>query len=173
LKLDDVACMSVSELRKTLRKLRDQLATKEKVADDNQKFIQELQERLEEKKKAPPEEAAPPPKSPVALAEDALKDDVDKVRVALMGVQASIQGLGKTYFEATDGTEDGQFELTKAYAIRRIFRAVRDLGERVGVLVDSRTLGDEDDLPDPDVPFDDDVAEIIAEFNREGNDDDK
>ncbi|MDR2924432.1 MAG: hypothetical protein LBU76_00465 [Azoarcus sp.] len=54
--LDDVACMGVRELRRAVRELRGKVDAKDKVAQNNQKTINDLQERLVAREEAAPED---------------------------------------------------------------------------------------------------------------------
>ncbi|MDR1351470.1 MAG: hypothetical protein LBJ59_11990 [Zoogloeaceae bacterium] len=60
LKLDDVACMGVRELRKALRELREKAGTKDRVLAEKNRAIDQLQERLAERDAPDPDMVADP-----------------------------------------------------------------------------------------------------------------
>jgi hypothetical protein len=85
LKLDDVACMSVSELRKAVRKLRNAVEAKDKVSETNQKTIQKLQEQLVTKPPEPEADEDLPAPAEAEIADiEATVVDIETLAVRLM-----------------------------------------------------------------------------------------
>jgi hypothetical protein len=169
LKLDDVASMSVKELRAAVRKLRGDINVKEAVAKTNQETIQGLQEALEIKQKA--QESTDDEQEEVRaaiVAERELHDAIAKACKDITGVLSAIRKVAELV------NEGPELDAIKNAAVRRLFGGVRNLAELVEVPLHT---GDPDDV-DPDAEFDDAVIEAINEFNRngpggfsEGNDD--
>ncbi|MDR2208834.1 MAG: hypothetical protein LBE22_07690 [Azoarcus sp.] len=96
LKLDDVACMGVRELRKAVRELRSKIDAKDKVAKSNQQTILNLQEQLAEIEVNEPENVDLGPDKPSFEALQAkLNKQVSIARGELLLVLVAITDLGR------------------------------------------------------------------------------
>jgi hypothetical protein len=89
LKLDDVACMSVSELRKSLREIRNKAAAKDAVIEGNQKTISNLQEQLVSQK-SDTDPAETPVIDPAVEALANLEAAQNKLSLAVLDLQSRL-----------------------------------------------------------------------------------
>jgi hypothetical protein len=154
LHLDDVACMSVSELRKAVRGLRNSVSAKDKVAETNQQTIQKLQEQLAESGKGGEEEAAPAPASFQAAQEALDKATLLAMGHAGPGMMAAIDRLCDEVEAGDDDYNDAIYALIST-SLRRVFAALKDVARRYDVGLVSQ---DGDILPDE--PADIDIARM-------------
>lgn len=123
LKLDDVASMSVKELRKSLRDLRERAAAKDKVAENNQKTIQELQEQLAVNQSQPTPEITDAETRFITASKE-LDAAVTAALASMMGVHAQVAALRETL-----AADDVLLQQTINAACRRVIGAGRRLAE--------------------------------------------
>lgn len=118
LSLDDVATMSVKELRAALRESREQIEAKDVVAGENQKTIQKLKEKLTRSKP-----------TPEFLAQESL-DELGKESVQCIAhISAGMRAALGTAMASVDtyGADRHLVEQSCASAIGNIFAALRSL----------------------------------------------
>ncbi len=130
LKLEDVDCMSVSELRKTLREANERIKAKDQVAAANQQTIQKLSENLLLARGKKPDRTAPE-----FAANNALHDLDEQVREIVNLIAAALRSqLNKV---SAPDLEIGEILRSQAIsgAVGRVLAVTRQVALDYGVLV--------------------------------------
>lgn len=140
LTLDDVATMSVKELRAALREAKAKIDSKDAVAAKNQQTIQELQETI----------ARTPAPTPEFLAEEALTHLDSEALQCAASITAGLRSKMTQAMVTIDkhGADRHIIEQACAAALGRIFAAARGLVADFGILpedgeqIDASVAGD-------------------------------
>ncbi|MBO1856829.1 hypothetical protein J4G52_25145 [Burkholderia cenocepacia] len=124
LNLDDIACMSVKELRAAVRETREKLDAKDEVASKNQKTIQKLQEQIARTKI-----------TPEFLAKEALEDLGKRAVQAVAHISADLR-FGIDAAIATIDEQNADQHVVRqacASALENVAAALRSLAADYGI----------------------------------------
>jgi hypothetical protein len=165
--LDKIACMSVTELRKTVRDRDAAIAAKDAVALANQKTIQELQERLATKPVAPepPDDAGGEDVFP-----DPARDAIADFEEAVIGFREYVIELRAAFTTLAHAIGDGPLLLARRHAaLETVLGEIRQIAVDFGVPL---RLADDEDVPRTDEEIGAEIWERInaAADARESDD---
>jgi hypothetical protein len=175
LKLDDIACMSVSELRKKLREARQQVAVKDKVAENNQKTIQQLQERLVKQHRMKGTETALTPDAPDEPGPDDLADDaLADFEATVISFREYVVDLRSAFTTLKEAIGEGPRLISRRHAaLEQILGEIRQVALDFDVPL---RLSDDTDMPRTDAEVGVELwdrlnAKLDAEARARGDDD--
>ncbi|MDR1063627.1 MAG: hypothetical protein LBL48_06810 [Azoarcus sp.] len=161
LKLDDVACMGVRELRKAVRELRERTNTKDRVLAEKNKTIDRLQEQLVDRSAPPAGEEADDEEEGrprVTVEIEMLEKTVEEIETLAVRLGIRVRGLRSVLPDAPTR------RARESAALMRAFAALRT----TAIELDIAVTDDGEATIDPEAD-DDDLARIVRQQQERGH----
>jgi hypothetical protein len=134
LQLDEIDCMSVSELRRKLRERDAQIAAKDAVARKLNNEVFDLRDKIARREQETPPDADPDSDPDAA---EAMLDAIRDVKDAALTAQGEIVHVGKMLRDFRESFPGTLAEQTVIATLREIIGAARQVAENLHVMVDA------------------------------------